>query len=305
MDEPEVLEGQEPELEEEASVAEPEPEPELEEEAEAEEVAPEDRIAALEAELSAARAKEKGLVAQVQRTRSVTSAKLSKLEKRFEDLNDLLAPLPEEELGPEPDRQEDPALWLDYQRRKDSLEASKKDAQRQAEEREQQEVVKEYQARNQRMAVAERDFLEEPGAPSVEDYTKAVKSLRDFRVKQLEAAGMERSEAEMYEAGEEQQLIQAAFDDGRNPAEIAFQMYREFQGVGSEKPQAPSKAKQQVQAVEKGVREGGLGTPGGSPKRTITMERVAAMSDEEYQEWRSKLSPGQWETFATTGSVSL
>lgn len=293
------------------------PEPALDEgveesEPEAEQqLSPEEELAKLREQLADSQVSQKGLLEELRETRRAHKTELTRLESRIVDLNDFLTkPKPvsiEEQLGPEPDKSEDPAAWIDWRDQKRNLELREERAEQEAKQRQDLQQKEWERQRPVIVSQAERQFLSADGAPSEQEYVQAVNRLRDFRVRQLMAGGFDEVAARQYEQQEELSLIDAAIQRGDNPAALAWEMYQQF----SPAPQAtrpngakPSRAQNEVAAVAAGVRESGV-SGGGSPKRVITLERLAKMDDDEYQNFRATLTERQWETLNLTGRVNI
>lgn len=311
MPEPEILEE---ELIEPEETDEPEEEGELVGELEdvTEEVTPELDPVQLQAELQAKEKANRGLLEDLRDTRRQTAKEIRDLTSHVGDLQQLMQgvtePTVEEELGPEPDIKEVPAEHLRWHQKKDRLELEQA-----AQEREQDRDLErqgEVASQNRMFAVAEaeKEFLASEGAPSFEELQGAIEILKNAHIGMYTTPDFSRAEAAQYVGQMASRMIDAELAAGNNPAGRIWQMYQDL--MRSIRPAAkdsptptPSKAESAVEAVEKGVRQGGIGQQGGSPTRVMTIERAGKLDTAEYQKWRNSITPEQWEEFASKGRL--
>lgn len=250
-----------------------------------------------------------GIYARLKTTESKHQRKLESLEGRFEQLNASLNPprTVEDQLGPEPSKEENPVDWLDYQRRRDSL----ADSQGRAEEKHKTDLL---QQQNQEMEdlttfglSSEEEFLGSAGAPDREKYSIGVNALKKQRHEQFMATGMSHQEAIDAVLQDEFHIIARARDTGMNPAEVAWNLVQKSNvQVPEATPAKTSKAKSEIQSMQRGQQAGGLGeSPGGGTKGKITMERISKMTEEEFDEFSAKVKESQWEELDVTGKMTL
>jgi hypothetical protein len=212
-----------------------------------------------------------------------------RMEQRLDRLDSIYAEEgpPESDLGKEPDKDEDPTGWLDYQRRADRLERDQQDW----EARAQQQAVYQQQQRIQGAVAAagqgEVAFLESPGAPSQEEYRAALNFARGHEVERLQRlSGLNEIEARQAVSNLEMGFIDEQVQAGVNPAHAAWEYARSLGYVGKASD-GSAKKPDEIARIERGVKSGGISNArGGGPKKGMkTYKQIAEMSESEFNAW--------------------
>jgi hypothetical protein len=286
--------------------------PELGTEEEVVEPTPEElqqRLEAAEAERQEAIRERDGIYARLKSTESRHQKKLETLESRFDELTHVLNPpkTVEDELGPEPNKDESPVDWLDWRRRKDSLLEQDQRAQEQHNMRLLQKQNEEMEDLTRFAHSSENRFLSEEGAPEVSVYQEGIAGLKEQRFKQFVATGMTEQEAADAVLSDELAIIARAKATGMNPARVAWNLVSQSNIQVQPKTEArTNKAESEIVSMKKGQTAAGLGeSPGGTTRGKITMERIAAMSEDEFNDFAANVKQSQWEELDSTGKMTL
>lgn len=129
-----------------------------------------------------------------------------------------------------------------------------------------------------RAASAEREF-----AAKTPDYQQAYEFVLDGRKRELQAAGWsDEAEINNYISREAMQLANHAFQVGRNPSELLYEMAK-IRGYRAS-AQAPAAA--QIDTIARGQNQArGINRIAGQGQGAINAATVANMSDEEFAKW--------------------
>lgn len=116
------------------------------------------------------------------------------------------------------------------------------------------------------------------------DYVDAVSHLHEVRIRELEAIGTPRFEAEARSARELQEFAMVAAAQGRNPAEMAYSVAK-VRGYQGKAAQAKVSAEEQLAIAKRGTAAAGsLGNGGGAGNGRLSPKALLAMSDDEFAE---------------------
>lgn len=147
----------------------------------------------------------------------------------------------------------------------------------------------------QRALAMEREF-----ASQTPDYVNAVGFLAEARHKELAAAGYgDPAERQAVVAQEAFAMAARALQDGANPAARLYELAK-IRGYGAS-PAAPAAPVQQppapeerIQQISRGQQQSrSLGSVRGTAPPPLTAQRVADMSQDEFEKFLSKASPEQ------------
>ena len=117
------------------------------------------------------------------------------------------------------------------------------------------------------------------------DFDDAYQHIRNVRAAELQEMGLAGDELLGALWNDEMTIFQRAYQSGRNPAEIAFNMAK---ATGWQKKQE-AKAEEKIESLQKGAGASKtLGAGGGSPGKP-TPEQIAAMSEDEFAEFKASL----------------
>lgn len=115
------------------------------------------------------------------------------------------------------------------------------------------------------------------------DFADAYNHMLKIRTSELQAMGLPAHEIEQRVAQDELWVYQQARQQGKNPAEIIYQMAK---GAGYQKK---ASAEEKVAQLNKGQNAAkGLGNGGSDPNHP-TPEQIAAMSEDEFAEFKKKI----------------
>lgn len=263
-------------------------------------------VAALQGQLEQAEREKEGILSDLRATRSKNAQRLALVEDRLGKLAEVASKSDTPAVA-EPDKEEDPVAWLDYKRREDAQKLDEIAENLNAQKAE-QESIKELNSIMLAAKSAESDYLERSGV-AVDEYTAAVTQLREARVLQHEAAGATREDALMRANIDEVEFVRSNLAAGTNPAQAAMDLYKKLGLGGNSKPEVPAAApgsSEKIAAAQKGSKMSGLGSsPGGGKGTTITVEQLASMSDEEFNDLYSRIGESGWEKLNMGGKITL
>jgi hypothetical protein len=160
------------------------------------------------------------------------------------------------------------------------------------------------EARANHQTLTDAANLEAQFALETPDYADAAAFLRATRALEYESIGYAPVEIQSALDRESFTLAQVALHRGENPAALAYRLAR-TRGWRPKPPAAANKPAQQAAArpttverlaMTRAGQEAGqsLGAaPGTPPAGPMTAERVAKMSDDEFNSWYTKASPSQ------------
>ena len=116
------------------------------------------------------------------------------------------------------------------------------------------------------------------------DYDHAYTHMRNLRAKEFEAMGMQQQQILQSLEQDEIWIIQSAAQQGKNPAELIYNMAKNT-GYNKAAPQVEGEKK--IEALQNGVKASGdlKGSAPGKP----TAEQIANMSDEEFEALKANL----------------
>jgi hypothetical protein len=130
------------------------------------------------------------------------------------------------------------------------------------------------------------------------DFRAAYQHARQARVSELVALGYTPDEALGITFDNEVEIIQSAYRNGWNPAQVIYE-YGQRRGYGGGSPRAgsqfiqhdrghrrsiPTEAEKVALAARGQVASKSLSTAGGGSTSTLTLEALAGMSDDEFAE---------------------
>lgn len=185
-------------------------------------------------------------------------------------------------MAPEPSFEENPADALRRQ-----LEQIQQGQTQTAQQFQQWQQAQQQQAVQQRLA--QTIVTQEQGfAQQRPDYIEAVQFLRNQRAAELQVDGLDEFDAQAQAHQELQNLAFQRAMQGKNPAEVAYNLAkaRGFSGKQSQTVTPQDK----LQSQQRGVAAARSLGSGGAPKNALTAEAIASMSDDEF----AKITPEQW-----------
>lgn len=208
-------------------------------------------------------------------------------EQRFKTLeerqNKILEHL-EESRKPEPPKPEDDpfgAIAHDMGTLRKELQSIREG---QEKTREQTEAQVQAQQTQQYVASLEQQFRQQEP-----EYDNAVKFLMDSRMEEYRTMGYDDQTAQQVFNQEAQQVVSNALNQGRNPAEVAFQLAR-TRGYKAPKEQQKTTPKRGLKEIAQDAEESKSlsGTSGKSGKDEVSAEDLAEMSEQEFNDWLDK-----------------
>jgi hypothetical protein len=159
--------------------------------------------------------------------------------------------------------------------------------QQQSQQRQQTEQLDnvERQQLSAALTTSEAEFRQ-----SKPDYDEAIKHVITARAEELKLYGLSQIAVQQHLQQEVLDITRAAIDQGRSPAEVAYQLatfrgYRPDAGGQQQQQQPQSDAQKQLAAIA-AARQGSrsLGQAAGSaPPKDLNATTIAAMSDDEFQ----------------------
>jgi hypothetical protein len=122
------------------------------------------------------------------------------------------------------------------------------------------------------------------------DYDAAIQHVVEARAKELSYYGLTPPQIQQAISDEATEIVRSAVAQGRNPAELGYQIaltrgYRPAEGSGPQNgaEAKPTGANAVLDAIEKAKSQGkSLGSGGGSAVKTLTAEAVAGLSADEF-----------------------
>lgn len=122
------------------------------------------------------------------------------------------------------------------------------------------------------------------------DYDDAINHVVQMRANELALYGLNRAQIQQTISEEATEIVRAAVQQGRDPAELGYQIalsrgYRPAEGEAAPaKTNGSGGAQATIDAIAKAKAQGkSLGGGGGSSPKNLTAETVAAMSGDEFE----------------------
>jgi hypothetical protein len=124
---------------------------------------------------------------------------------------------------------------------------------------------------------------------STPDYDAAYAFARKDRVEEiLELEGCTEAEAQFRANREEVALLASCKEKGKNPAEAIYK-YAKRRGYKPAEGEETSEAEQTIDRIQKGqAASKSLSSSAGKPTAGLTMEKILAMDDEEFADFKAK-----------------
>jgi hypothetical protein len=157
-------------------------------------------------------------------------------------------------------------------------------AARQLYESQQQEYRRQQAEHNERAFRAHVGGMEQEFAKSTPDYIEALQFVAGRRRTELEAAGYPAQQVAAMVDRDAMMLAWDAVQQGRNPAEVIYNM---AVSTGYTKKQ---QAEQKVEALQKGTQAAKSLGNGAAPAGLPTMEQIANMDEDEFARFKADLS---------------
>lgn len=225
--------------------------------------------------LDEARHKERAARAEAQRLEKEAAERFAKLESRLEKL---INPPP-----PIPDYNENPAEHLKVQQELIRQEMEKRFEEQDKASASQKEVVERQQVEQQvysSVVAAEQEFVK-----SAPDYMQAVDYLRKVTESNLIEMGVDDPgmRAEIIHR-QNMDMAAAALSQGKNPAEIAYKVAKNYGFV------VKGSGDKQIAQIQKGMESSSLGS-GGKSDSPLNLKAIEQMSDDEFD---ALLDDKQW-----------
>ena len=249
----------------------------------------------------------KGLLKEIKKLRESNRgyrSQWSELQARLAGIEEKLDPTQEEEVDPEPSREDDPVEWILWKQKQNTAEQLDKALEPQKEAVKAQEIAK---AEAQKDAIihqvassSEAEAFEDASESEVIEYQAKMSQLRDAQFADLINRGMPEQQAYSTVLKNERDFIEEALTEGSNPALKALEIY-DKQGfkladyepwvefskqsdspTGEEQSPKDQPISKKIEAVRKGQQGASLSTHAGGPQRmTITYEQFADMDPED------------------------
>lgn len=251
--------------------------PEQQPEAQAEPQQPETPKVVPLAALHEERNRRKELAAELARERAEREALAQRVEERLRAMQEANRP-------PVPAFDENPAEHLRHKLDEVAQTQQMTAQQMQAWQRQQQQAAMQQQLA-QRVVAEEQQFAAEKP-----DYYDAVKHLHSSRIRELTALGLDEQSAAQRSAAELQEAAFVYAQQGRSPAQVAYQ-FALAKGYTPKQAQQAADAAQKFEAQAQGVKASkSLGT-GGATRGRMTAQQLLSMSDREFaalkeDDWR-------------------
>lgn len=214
-----------------------------------------------------------GALHEERERRKKMQAELDDIKRRNEAMEARFGQLMERFKPQAPDLQQDPVGHLSHR-----LNELGQEVQQQ----------RDYRQRNEAQIAQQQQwqqFLNAYGAASQQftqsqpDYVKAHSALMTAMIADYQALGYDQAQATQMANQQEVQIAAKAFQDGVNPAE---RVYRLAQRRGYKLEAAPVDPAAKLAVIEQGQRKSPEFSPGGAGRPKLTLEAVAAMSDEDF-----------------------
>lgn len=151
-----------------------------------------------------------------------------------------------------------------------------------------EDAVRQHQAAQAGLISWARDQVAE-FSKEKPDAMDAYRHIVGIRTQELKALGYSGQQLQTMIANDEMLVYQNAYQSGRNPAEIIYELAK-LNGFTGKKD---AKAEDKILTLQKGAEAAkGLGNGGGTSTKP-TPEQIAAMSDDEFAEFKAKLPKGK------------
>ena len=245
----------------------------------------------------AEREKRKAMQAELQKYREETAAERARLEERFRLLSEAVRqpqqPVQQPQAPVIPDFATDPAGNIDGRFR--TLETQAQEARAQA-QRANEALQQQHQMAEMRNWAASQEQQFEAATP---DYRQAMGHLVESRNRQLEALGVPAHQRQQVLANDIAQIAQQTRQQGRNFAETLYTLAK-ASGYTAKQAQSaveaaisapPSDAERQATTIERGRQMSTtVGTAGTAPATRLSPERIASMSEREFNAVYAKIA---------------
>lgn len=179
---------------------------------------------------------------------------------------------------PPPARDEDPVGYMD-ERLNQVTQTNQQLLQTIQQERQERQAVQQLQQLAGSVQEREKQFIAQ-----TPDYYDAVKHLARSRVEELMVFGATEEQAIEQEANERLQFAFTQLQNGRNPAELAYNLAKKRGYTGQ------ASVTDKIQTQQRGMAGSRSLGSGGGVSNGLSAEALLKMSDEEFD----KLSPAQW-----------
>lgn len=214
------------------------------------------------------RNRRKELAAELARERQEREALAQRVEERLRALQEANKPKL-------PDFETNPAEHL-RAKLEDVMQTQQMTAQQMQAWQRQQQVAAMQQQLAQRVISEEQQFAAEKP-----DYYDAVRHLHSSRIRELTALGMDEASAAQRSAGELQEAAFVYAQQGRSPAQVAYQ-FALAKGYTPKQSQHAADAAQKFETQARGVKDAkSLGT-GGTTQNRLTAQALLNMSPDEF-----------------------
>ncbi len=246
----------------------------------------------------------KGLLKEIKRLRDSNRGykqQWNELQGRLAGIEEKLEPK-QEEVDPEPNREEEPLDWLLWQQNKNTTEKLDEALAPQKEEAEARKAyeteAKKDEIIHQIASNSETEAFADASDSEREEYQVKMSHMRDMQFSQMVKNGMNQQQAYQAVLRNERDFIEEALEEGSNPALKALEIY-DNQGFkltdyepwmeykkesGNDSPgeeESPKKepaTNPKIEAVRKGQKVTSLGThAGGAQRMTITYDQFSEM----------------------------
>lgn len=124
-------------------------------------------------------------------------------------------------------------------------------------------------------------------ARETDDFSEAYGFMLERRHGELAAMGLPPQEVKRVLENDEMWIFQTAYQTGRNPGEIVYNMAK---ANGFQKKIDKPSAETKIETLQKGTQAAKTLGNGGTSAGMPTPEQIAAMSDDEFAEFKEKLS---------------
>lgn len=121
------------------------------------------------------------------------------------------------------------------------------------------------------------------------DYDAAIEHVVNARAQELSLYGLTLPQIQQTIAQEATDIVRSAVAQGRDPAELGYEIarsrgYQPKQAEEQQKPNGSGGAQAMLDAIATARAQGkSLGSGGGSAPKTLTIETISALSDEEFE----------------------
>lgn len=159
---------------------------------------------------------------------------------------------------------------------------------RQLQERVAQEDWQRQQAANQQQFVTWAASQAEEFRKETPDFDDAYKHVREFRLGELEAMGLNRQQIAQTLYNDEMWIFQHAAQAGKNPAQLVYAMAQRTGYKPGAKEEA-DKNKEKIETLQKGLEASKTLGNGGAQAGWPTPEQIANMPEDQFDALKAKL----------------